>query len=345
MSVAVADSGGTDSLVSLYLLKQEGWAPVAIHAFFLPQDQRSEHDCSQLKTCCQRLGVPLYLVDVADKFYSLVVEPFVQSYVQGLTPNPCALCNQKIKFDVLLDKAAELGANYLATGHYARFDRDCSGKYRLWRGIDRQKEQSYFLSLVNKNHLTRVIFPLGQRYKKEVERLFLDCFASFPLKEESQEICFVPKNDYRSFLESFGLELPGPGPIEDRQGKRLGEHSGLHRYTIGQRRGLGIPYPYPLYVLEKRVSENKLIVGSKHELASSHCWVRDMNFIEDWTNWPETVFVQTVYRHQAKRAMVKRGDYTLQVSYEQPRQRATPGQVATFYSEQGQVLGGGLIES
>ncbi len=346
MTVAVAVSGGTDSLVTLYLLKQEGFDLMALHALFLPKrDQGSDDTCHQLKKYCQQLDVPLYIVDISDSFHSSVVEPFVRSYAKGLTPNPCALCNKRIKFDVLLTKAVELGADSLATGHYARLDRDRSGNKRLWRGSDRQKDQSYFLSLVTKDSLSRAMFPLGPRLKAAVQGLFLDVFGSFCPKQESQEICFVPENDYRSFLEGFGIELPGPGPIEDSQGKRLGQHLGIHRYTIGQRRGLGIPYDHPLYVLEKRVRENKLIVGNQEELKSGHCRVSKMNFIEDWPDWPRTVFVQTVYRHQAKRAVVKKDDRLFEVSYDQPRKRATPGQVAAFYSKDGQVLGGGLIES
>jgi tRNA-specific 2-thiouridylase len=345
MSIAVAVSGGTDSLVTLSLLHEQGLEPVALHALFLPQEKDDASVRRILESCCHRLGIPLFLVDLRDSFRSAIVEPFVFSYAQGLTPNPCALCNQKIKFGFLRQKAAELGMDWLVTGHYARIDHDASGHPSLWRGMDLGKEQSYFLSLVRRKDLSKVLFPLGWWQKAAVARKFLEVFHPLPLKQESQEICFIPQNDYRLFVESFARQLPGKGPVKDSQGKPLGEHQGLHRYTIGQRRGLGIPYTEPLYVLDKVVAENSLIVGTRDELMTSECLVKEMNCIEDWSQWPDRVFVQTIYRQQAKEAVVTRSDTIFRVVFDQPRKRATPGQIATFYSEKGQVLGGGIVHA
>ncbi len=343
MSLAVAVSGGVDSLLALDLLRRKRTV-FGLYAFFLPKNQSQQRISREIEKFCHSLNVEFKTVDLSSEFRRLIIDRFIQDYLQGLTPNPCALCNKWIKFGLLLDKARELGADFIATGHYAKTGLDSKNRPYLSRGEDRQKDQSYFLSLLSLDQLDRTVLPLGSWKKKEVYQIVRKSSWSVPSKTESQEICFIPNNDYRSFLEAHRKNLPGPGPIIDSSGQKLGQHQGLYRYTIGQRRGLRIAYSQPLYVLAKDRGNNSLIVGPKSELSSSHCLVGQLNFLLPFRQWPDQVFVQTVYRQHPKPSQVRLKDQKLEVLFENRQKPATPGQVAAVYNQEGRVLGAGLIE-
>ncbi len=344
MKIAVAVSGGVDSSLALLLVREQGYDPTAVHAFFRPPDQEMLRVRDALAAVCRKHNVPFHVLDLSAAFQERIITPFVQDYCSGLTPNPCALCNRRIKFDLLLRSALELGAQKLATGHYARIQPGMDGGSGLFRGLDRAKEQSYFLSLLSPWQLDRACFPLGDWRKEETVAALQQRGVPVLATSESQEVCFIPDNDYRGFLERQSITLPGPGKILGSDGTVLARHHGLHRYTIGQRRGLGIPYSEPLYVLHKDVQANTLIVGTRDQLSASVCLVGQVSMLVGFEQWPAEVWVQTIYRHQARPARVFRHGPLLRVEFHAPRSPATPGQVAAFYSSQGQVLGGGLIE-
>jgi tRNA-specific 2-thiouridylase len=346
MTTAVAVSGGVDSLFALHLLRERGERVFAVHAFFLPPDRESLDRRNRLAEVCADLGVSLHVLDLSRDFRDRIIEPFVRSYARGLTPNPCAQCNREAKFGLILSAARELGAERLGTGHYARLLRDGAGRASLWRGADPAKEQSYFLSLLTPAQLARARFPLGDWTKEEVRAQIAGRVRSLPESSESQEICFVPGGDYRAFLDAQDVLLPGEGPILDSRGRELGRHSGLHRFTVGQRRGLGIAYSEPLYVLGKDLGANTLLVGTRDELRSGACRVREVNYLLDPESWPTDVYIQTNYRERPRPAEVSHeagGRAT--VRFERQGKPATPGQIGTFYSGSGRVLAGSVIET
>ena len=339
MRTFVAVSGGADSLLALLLLRDQGARPHALHGCFLPPGEGERALQKELASVCQRLDVPLHIHDFSREFHHRVITPFLQDYARGVTPNPCALCNRRVKFGLLLDKARELGGDSLATGHYALVTPEPA----LYRGLDPAKEQSYFLALLTRRQLARAVFPLGSWRKEEAKRELWRRVGPPPAFSESQEVCFIPDNDYRRFVREQAEGLPVPGPIRDSSGRYLGEHSGLYRYTLGQRRGLGIPSSGPLYVLKKELETNTLVVGAGDELGSSGCTVRDMNPLLQPGDWPERVFVQGNYRQTPREAEIALSGERAEVRFLQPSPLPTPGQVMAFYSEDGRVLGGGII--
>ncbi|MBG0790399.1 MAG: tRNA 2-thiouridine(34) synthase MnmA [Desulfovibrionaceae bacterium] len=342
MITAVAVSGGMDSLLALALLREQGREVMAVHGHFLPPNLGWERVAGGLSNACDTLGVPFHALDLHAEFEREVIASFVDGYKAGLTPNPCALCNPRMKFGVLFAAAKRLGADRLATGHYVRMaGRD--GELMLARGADAAKDQSYFLSLVPIETLRRADFPLAGTFKRDVRAILDRHGLTPPLPGESQEICFVPHDDYQAFLAARG-PMPGPGPAVLSDGTVVGEHRGLWRHTQGQRRGLGIPWSEPLYVLDKDVAANTLVVGTKDELAAFGCVAGQVNLMRPTSTWPEVVLIQTRYRQKAKPGRVRLVDGRLHFTFLEPHARPTPGQVAAVYDEAGTVLGGGIIE-
>lgn len=342
MITAVAVSGGMDSLLALALLKEQGHDLIAVHGHFLPPNPGWAKVAEGLTAACETLGVPFHALDLHNVFDEHVVSPFVDDYRSGLTPNPCAMCNPRMKFGVLFDEARKLGADRIATGHYVRMAEREQG-VMLVRGADVTKDQSYFLSLVPIETLRLAEFPLAETLKKDVLDILADHSLTPPIASESQEICFVPDDDYQSFLTDR-CRMPGGGPAVLPDGTRVGKHKGLWRHTQGQRRGLGIPWKEALYVLDKDVANNTLIVGPKSELASGGCIAGQVNLMCPITTWPEVVMVQTRYRQKAKPSRVELADGKLRFEFLETHARPTPGQVAAIYDEDGTVLGGGVIE-
>lgn len=347
--IAVAVSGGGDSLASLLALRREGHEVLALHGRFLPApDEAAE---AGLARACADLDVPLYIIDLRPEFEALVAGPFAAEYLAGRTPNPCARCNAGLKFGLLLDRALALGAQELATGHYAASGPHPVYGWALARGADPVKDQSYFLCLVPRERLMRARFPLWESRKTEVRAGLSEQGVAPPLPEESQEICFVPDDDYRAFLAARlgaqGRELPGPGPavLSDgmADGTIVGRHQGLWRYTIGQRRGLGLSWREPLYVLDKDLAGNRLLVAPKAGLLVGGFTAREANVLVDPALWPEQTLVKTRSREAARPARVELRGTELLVRFAEAHVRPAPGQVAAVYDADGAVLAGAVI--
>jgi tRNA-specific 2-thiouridylase len=352
MSIAVAVSGGTDSLMALALLREAGHAALAVHARFLPRREDglpddSDRAAAGLATICASLGAPFLDLDLRAEFEAAVIAPFVAAYASGRTPNPCSLCNPRLKFGALADCAREHGAPRLATGHYARLHISPAGEVRLFPAADASRDQSYFLALVPPADLARAVFPLAGLHKADIRAALTKRGLSPPLPRESREVCFIPGDDYRAFLLSRGAALSGPGPILLADGRQVGRHQGLWRHTVGQRRGLGVAWSEPLYVLGRDARRNALLVGPRAELGVTGCQAADVNFLVDPADWPQTLLVQTCYRQRPRpaRVAVAHGPdgACLHVALASPAPRPAPGQTLVVRDPAGMVLAGAIL--
>lgn len=353
--VAVAVSGGLDSLLALALLAQEGRAVAAAWARLLPDQDPQGRTREFLERVCRKLGLPLMEIDLHESFDQLVISPFLRGYLQGRTPNPCALCNPRIKFGLLFEQLCqrlELPDLRLATGHYAAIRHTPESGAVLARAVDSAKDQSYFLALLPKAILTRLTFPLASLRKQDAPGLLRTMGLPLPDDKESQEICFIPQDDYRSFIrqqaQSRALALPGPGPVLLPDGQIVGEHQGLWRYTQGQRRGLGVSWKHPLYVLGKDVARNALLVGAKEQRRAAGCVLEDVNLLVPLQHWPATVLARLRYRQQPQPVHVTQTEQGLRLLFADPQTEAAdgppaPGQLGVCYSPEGLVLAGGII--
>ncbi len=296
------------------------------------------------------LGIPFYVVNFESRFEESVVRPFVDRYLAGETPIPCSLCNTEIKFDQLIETARQIGAERIATGHYARVWRDEKiGLYRLLAGVDGAKDQSYFLFGLTQEQLARTVFPLGELTKGEVRAIARARNLPVAEKPESQEICFVPSGSYRQFIAAYlaeqGKELSGQaGEVVSTDGKVLGEHRGVYQYTVGQRKGLGVATGEPLYVIELDQARNRVVVGRNEELFRRRVVVRDVNWIREVAEGEALeASVKIRNKHVAAQARVEaRSGREALVEFREPQRAVTPGQAAVFYSGE-EVLGGGWI--
>ncbi len=349
--VILAVSGGADSLLSLALLLEAEIPVTAVHGLFLPSPAPGR--VQALERICASLGAPLHVLDLSADFKQRIVEPFVRAYIAGFTPNPCCHCNPDIKFDLLFHRAIALlppkPSPVFATGHYAALTDHPRWGRMLTRPLDLYKDQTYFLALLPKTALERARFPLTGVRKRDVPALLRQRGLVPPLPEESQEICFIPDNDYRGFVRraatEFDLELSGPGPVLDRAGRRLGLHQGLWRYTQGQRRGLGISHHEPLYVLGKDIARNALLVGGRSEFGPQHCLLPEPNCFAPPEQWPRNVLAQTRYRQRARPARIALTDQGMlvELSDQEPDTPPAPGQLCAVYTPEGQLLAGGTI--
>lgn len=348
----VAMSGGVDSSVAAWMLAREGYEVVGL---FMRNGVKVAEEEARKKSCCSvsdardarmvaaKLGLAFHAIDLSREFRD-IVRYFVEEYARGRTPNPCAVCNRDLKFGALLDFARELGAEGVATGHYARLEL-VDGRVHLARGLDPEKDQSYQLFCVPEAELARVRLPLGALRKSEVRRLAAEAGLRTAHKADSQEICFVPSNDYRLLLEQEGVELH-PGKLLDSSGKVLGEHRGTEHFTIGQRRGHGVAAGEPLYVLELRPEQGEVVLGSRAEASFQGMVVRELNWIgiDPPVHGELACSVQFRYRSPAAPARVVVADGRAKVRFDAPQLALAPGQGAAFYLGE-RLVGGGWIES
>jgi tRNA-specific 2-thiouridylase len=342
MKIAVAMSGGVDSSAAAALLKQQGHEVVGVTMRLIPGNSRAENDAANI---ARELGIPHHVVDLTAAFAARVIEDFCREYRRGRTPNPCVRCNRYIKFGALLEKAAKLGADFLATGHHARIERDeNTGRYLLKKGADRRRDQSYFLCRLDQQQLSRAVFPVGHLTKHKVRQIAGELGLAAAERPESREICFIPGDDYAGFLNKNFPRASRPGPILDRQGKLLGEHRGLVNYTVGQRRGLGTASPAPLYVIAIDAEKNAIIAGSKEDTYGTELVAGDLNWIA--IDRPESAIrakASIRYRHAAAEATVTPLDNdSVYVKFAEAQPAIAPGQTVVFY-EGDRVIGGGTI--
>lgn len=366
MKIAVAMSGGVDSSAAAAILKEQGHELVGFTMQLWNQNRNisvDENGDPLPSRCCSlddvydarrvadSLGFPFYVLNLEREFEESVVEPFIKSYLSGETPIPCVACNSRLKFASLDRMARSLDCDKVATGHYARVEYDeAADRYRLYRGRNYAKDQSYFLWELTQDQLSRAYFPLGEMYKAEVRDIAREANLYTANKADSQEICFVPDGEYSEFIDRYldhegrASEMPAAGEVVTTGGTVVGEHTGIHRYTIGQRRGLGIANEKPLYVVQIERAKNRIIVGEAEELAGSEFMARGVNWIAS-NEVADTVRaeVKVRYRHEPARATIyPLPDNHARVVFDEPQRAITPGQATIFYDGD-EVVGGGWI--
>lgn len=348
--VLVAMSGGVDSSVAAAFLQKQGYEVVGLtYIMFSDKDQldiKDKNAVNDAKKVADTLNIKHYTLNITEEFQNTIVKDFINQYKNAKTPNPCVICNRKIKFKNLLEKAEELDCDYVATGHYATVESEKKSDKRalLKKAKDKNKDQSYMLYRMTQEQLKKVLFPLGNFSKEQIREMAKDYNLEIYNKEDSQDICFI-NNNYIEFLKNKVNNLDNEGPILDTDGNKLGEHDGLYKYTIGQRRGLGISKPYPLYVIHLDVEKNAVIVGKNNEVFSRSFYIEKPNWIfYDKLKEAQILKCKIRYNSPEKIATVyPEKDNNYKVVFKDKQRAITPGQSAVFYKE-GYVIGGGIIK-
>jgi tRNA-uridine 2-sulfurtransferase len=352
--VVVAMSGGVDSSVAAALLKEQGYDVVGMMMRLWSEETAAggaHNRCctpdqmADARRIADRLGIPFYVLDTKETFRNTVVQYFIEQHREGVTPNPCLECNRQIRFDFLLNNALALEAQYLATGHYARVARGEDGRYLLKKGLDEHKDQSYVLSVLGQEQLQHALFPVGEYSKPEVRQIAERFGLPTASKKDSQDLCFLGDGDYRRFLGQYAPDVMVAGPIVRKNGEIVGEHYGLANYTIGQRKGLGVHAPEPLYVIGMNPVRNALVVGTSDELGGTQLTARRVNWVRgEIPTKPFHAEVKIRYKAKPTPALIEPLDEDrFCATLDQPLRDITPGQGAILYD--GEVcLGGGVIE-
>jgi len=350
--VLMAMSGGVDSSVAAALLKEQGYDVIGVTLKLW----ENEEELKATRTCCSiedvmdarivasKIDIPFYVFNFKDKFKKSVIDYFVKSYVNGLTPNPCIACNRFIKFDALIRRADEMGIDYIATGHYAKRE-VIGGEYALLKGDDPTKDQGYVLYNMTQKTLARTLFPLGKYKKEEVRKMAEERGLIVARKPDSQEICFIPDNNYGAFIEKYAPDKVKPGNILDVKGNILGKHSGMHNFTIGQRRGLKQGFGKRMYVVGKNPNTGDVIIGEEKDLYREEIIAEDINFITpSLVKFPMEVKAKSRYSQREADATIFEGENnTIIVRFKEPQRAPTPGQAVVFYLDN-IILGGGTIK-
>lgn len=360
-TVVVGMSGGVDSSVAALLLKEQGYDVIGVTM----QIWQEGSSCGTAVTeavqenggCCglsavedarrvaEHLGIPYYVMNFRREFQEKVMDYFVEEYLRGRTPNPCIACNRYVKWEALLQRSLEIGADYIATGHYARIDRLPNGRYAIRNSVTARKDQTYALYNLTQEQLAHTRMPVGDYTKEEIRQLAKQAGIPVAHKPDSQEICFVPDDDYASFIErEAGNRVPGPGNFVTRDGQILGQHKGITHYTVGQRRGLDLPMGRRVFVTEIRPQTNEVVIGENEDVFTGQVLCNRLNFmaVPDLVQ-PRRVLAKIRYNHKGEYCRIeKQPDATVLCSFEKPVRAATPGQAVVFYEGE-HVLGGGTI--
>ncbi len=349
--IVVGMSGGVDSAVAAYLLKEAGYEVIGVTLRTWQSDDGSESLCCDIddaRSVAFRLGIDYYPINCTSDFQRFVVDPFAKEYLRGMTPNPCIECNRYVKWDKLLYYARVVGAKYIATGHYASVVKLDNGRYTVQKAVHSEKDQTYMLYKLTQEQLAATKMPLGDLSKSKVRQIAKDAGLPVASKPDSQEVCFVTDGSYADYIaDTTGSDRPGEGFFVGTDGNVLGKHKGIYRYTIGQRKGLGLALGYPAYVKEIRTDTNEVVISEEKELYHSALLCRDIN----WMSIPglgsgETVpcTVKIRYRHGGQQAEIELADNDMvKVTFDDPVRAATPGQSAVFYDSEENVIGGGII--
>lgn len=333
----IALSGGVDSSVAAYLMKQAGYDCVGASLRLL-----DSADTADAKAVAKALDIPFYAFDMREEFKKEIIDEFISSYENGLTPNPCVICNRVFKFGYLYDKAKELGCDYIVTGHYAKIVEQ-NGEFSLRKSQNTAKDQSYFLYSVKSDMLPKIIFPLEDYSKDEIRKIAADLGFSTATKKDSQDICFIPNGDYAAVIESLTGKDYKKGDFIDLNGKKLGTHSGIIRYTIGQRKGLGIALGKPMFVGKKDAAVNTVTLCDDNELYSDSLVAKEFNWLKKPDVAEFTCKARIRYRHIEQPATVTLEGDKVNIKFNEPQRAITPGQSVVLYDDD-MVLGGGIIE-
>ena len=341
----IAMSGGVDSSVAVRLMQEQGADCVGVMmSLFSTETDAQKAAAAAAGAVAERLGIPFHVVDYHEAFKKEIIDSFVRAYLHGQTPNPCIVCNKTMKFGKLLELAEEQGCDRIVTGHYARIEKD-GELFRLKKAEDQTKDQSYMLYRLSQEQLGKSWFPLGEYQKSEIRELAESWGFVNARQKDSQDICFVPDGDYATFIGKRTGKAFEEGEIVNREGTVLGKHTGLIHYTIGQRKGIGVAAPEPLYVFKKDVSANQLVVDTDANTLCSSIEVNDVNFISrTQLDRPEHFLVKTHYRQTARPAIVEQVDEsTISITFDSPQRACAPGQAAVVYDGDTVVCGGTIL--